>query len=79
MSQTERNEEAGRALLLIPQMVSWFYLMKLIPQVRTHWGGVLNYQAHSVHPSLPLGVQDSEHMMMIGVRPHNTRKLWTHS
>ena len=30
---------------------------------------VLGYQALSNHPSLPLGAQESKHMMMISVCP----------
>ena len=80
MVRTEHDEEAGRALLLIiPQIFTWFYFGRVIALVTSHWREVLNYQAHSNHLSLPLGVQDSLLMMMIGVRPSNTKKLWTNS
>lgn len=71
----ERDEERGRALLLTPQLITWFFLVKLIMLVRSQWRGVLNYQAHSVHHPLPLGAQDSQHMMMIGVCPNNTKRF----
>lgn len=70
-----RDDERGRVLLLIPQIVTLFFLIRIILLVRSHWRGVLNYQAYVSHSSLPSGAQDSEHTMMICVRPENTQKI----
>ena len=72
----ERDEESGRPLLLMSQMAPWIFLFRLILLARSHWRGVLNYQALSDHPSLPLGVQDSKHMMMIAVSHNEIENLW---
>lgn len=71
----ERDEEGGRALLLLPQMIIWPFVVRLIKLAKEHWRGVLNYQALSDQPSLPLGVQDSQHMMMTAVSPNRIKKL----
>ena len=75
MVEIERDEEGGRALLLLSQIVTWPFVVKLIWLARSHWRGVLNYQALSDHPSLPLGAQDSQHMMMTAVSPNRIKKL----
>ena len=71
----ERDEEEGRALLLLPQIITWPFVVRLIRLAKSHWRGVLNYEALSDHPSLPLGVQDSQHMMMTAVSPNRIKKL----
>ena len=71
----EHDEESGRSLLLAPQMLTWFFLFKLILLVRSHWRGILDYQALSDHLSLPMGVQDSQHMMMTSVSHNKIKKL----
>ena len=76
MGSTERDEEFGRMVLLMLQMFTWGFLVRLILLAKSHWRGVLSYQALSDHPSLPLGVQDSQHMMMIAVRPPKKKELW---
>ena len=75
MARNEDDEKSWRGLLLLHQMFSWVYLGRLIPLAYSHWRGVLTYQAHSDHLSLPLGVQDSQHMMMIAVHLPQIKEL----
>ena len=75
MVAIERDEEGGRALLILPQVIIWPFLVKLILLVRSHFQEVLNYQALSDHPSLPLGVQNSQHMTMTAVSLNKIKKL----
>ena len=69
MSNSVRDENDARLLLLLPQIWTWPFLIKLILLAKTHWREVLSYQALSDHPSLPLDVQKSQHMVMIAVCP----------
>lgn len=73
MVEIERNEEGGRMLLLLAQMTTWPFVVRLIRLVSSHWRGVLNYRALSDHPSLPLGAQDSQHMMKTAVSPNRIK------
>ena len=62
-----RDEEDARELLLWIQVFTWVSLIKIVWVAKLHWLSVLNYRALSEHPSLPLDVQKSQHMMMIAV------------
>ncbi len=69
MANYIRNEEDARALSLSIQMIAWIFIFRVMLLAKQHWQGVRSYQALSDHPSLPLEVQESQHMMMIAVCP----------
>ena len=69
MGNCMRNEEDARELLLWVQVFTWVSLIKIVWMAKLHWLSILDYRALSEHPSLPLDVQESQHMMMIAVRP----------
>ena len=59
----------AKGLLILNQAAAWFCLFRVMCMAVGDYNEVLSYQALSNHPSLPLGVQESQHMMMISVCP----------
>ena len=69
MANYIRNEEDARGLSLAIQMIAYIFVFRVMLLAKQHWQGVRSYQTLSDHPSLPLEVQESQHMMMIAVCP----------
>lgn len=61
------DKEYARAFLSLPQMITFIVSLKAMLLAKDEWQKVLSYQELSSHPSLPLNVQESQHMMMIAV------------
>ena len=60
---------ATDGILILNQAAAWFCLFRVMGMAVGDYNEVLGYQALSNHPSLPLGAQESKHMMMISVCP----------
>ena len=61
------DKEHARLTLGLLQMITWPFIFKIMLLSKDDWKEVLSYQKLSSHPSLPLNVQESQHMMMIAV------------
>ena len=67
MGNLVHDKAHARLLLGLFQMITWLFVLRIMVLSIDHWKEILSYQELSSHPSLPLNVQESQHMMMIAV------------
>lgn len=61
------DEENARLNVALFQFMTWPFAFRIMLLAKQDWQEVHSYQKLSSHPSLPLNVQESQHMMLIAV------------